>query len=61
MLEQISIQVSSFEDMKTAIRLALSEPKKQSPARIKYNRIMFDELDGKAGIRAAEIIKEMYF
>ena len=61
MLADISIRVNSFDEMKTAVQLALSEPNKQSDARKKYNRIMFDELDGKAGLRAAEIIKKMYF
>ena len=58
MLEKISYRVKSFDEMKTAIQLALSEPKKQSDARKKYNRIMFDQLDGKAGVRAANYIKE---
>jgi len=61
MLADISFRVNSFDEMKTAVQLALSEPNKQSDARKKYNRIMFDELDGKAGLKASEIIKKMYF
>lgn len=61
MIKQISIQIDSFEDIHQAIQDSLAKPKLLSPIRHKYNKIMFDKLDGKAGKRAANKIKEMFF
>lgn len=58
MLEAISYPVDTFEEMKLQITRALEHPAELSASRQKYNRIMFDELDGRAGERAAAIIKE---
>ena len=57
MLKDISHQVDTFEEMKAAIKRGLKTPNELSAARQKYNKIMFDELDGNAGKRAADIIK----
>ena len=60
MLKEISIQVDTFEEMLEAIKESIQNPDKLSALRKRYNKIMFDELDGKAGLRAASIIREKY-
>ncbi|MCK5077176.1 MAG: CDP-glycerol glycerophosphotransferase family protein [Calditrichia bacterium] len=56
MLEEISFRVNSFEEMKNALNEAVKYPAKHSDKRKKYNKIMFDKLDGKAAQRASEFI-----
>jgi len=58
MLEDISIRIDSFDDLNIAIENSLKKPDEKSSSRIKYNKIMFDELDGKHSIRSAEIISK---
>jgi len=60
MLEEISIRVDTFDEMVAAINDSLLNPQKLLAQRQKYNRVMFDELDGKAGLRAASFIREKY-
>ncbi len=61
LLEDISIQVDNIDQLNDAIEYCLNNPGEKSEARQKANRMMFDQLDGKAGRRAAEIIKDMLF
>ena len=58
MLNEISYRVDTFEEMTSAIKTATLNPQEHSQARAKHNKIMFDELDGKAGERLAHFINE---
>ncbi len=58
MIRDFSLQIESFTQLDNAIEDCLAEPKARQAQRAKANRIMFDNLDGLAGKRAAdEIIK----
>lgn len=57
MLEEISERVKSFDELSEVIKDSLVNSDKRASARERYNAIMFDELDGKAGKRASEAIK----
>ena len=59
-LANISIQVENFDQLKGAIKFCLNNPAEKSEARKENSRMMFDQLDGKAGKRAAEIIKAQF-
>lgn len=58
LIPKISFQIESFEQLPSAIENARSNPEMHKESRRLYNRVFFDELDGKAGFRAAEIIKK---
>lgn len=58
MLEQISFRVESFEDIIEALDKAVHYPHKHSAQRQKFNKIMFDKLDGKAGEKIATLIRD---
>lgn len=60
LLEDISIQLESVDQLKNAIEHCLNNPDVKSEARQKANRMMFDQLDGQAGRRAAEVIKDQF-
>ncbi len=57
-LEEISWRVDTFEQLEKALPHALAEPQKHDMARENTARMMFDDLDGKAGRRAAQVICE---
>ncbi|MBW6513768.1 MAG: CDP-glycerol glycerophosphotransferase family protein [Candidatus Syntrophosphaera sp.] len=58
LLSQISLRIKSFEELPAAVDRLLKEPKLLKQGQSEANRVMFDELDGKAGERAAaEILK----
>jgi hypothetical protein len=59
MLEEISFRVNNFTELINIIPVALSKKDFHAQARAKYNKIMFDSLDGKASERAVKIIKEV--
>ena len=61
LLEDISIQIDNIDQLNDAIEYCLNNLGEKSDARQKANRLMFDQLDGQAGRRAAEIIKDMLF
>jgi len=62
MIEDISLQINSFEEIREAIKRCLKNPTEKSEERKKANKIMFLALDGKAGKRAAEeILKRVDF
>jgi len=58
MLDNMSIRVNTFDELQNALKESIEKPEQLSAERKKYNKIMFDDLDGKAGERAAKIIKE---
>ena len=60
MLDEISYRVDSFEEMKVALKKAIKNPDEHSVKRRFYNKIMFDDLDGKASERAVEEIREYW-
>ena len=56
MLDGISYRIDSFQELMDVLPVALENPKFHSKKRAYYNNIMFDELDGKASIRARDEI-----
>ncbi|UCE06304.1 MAG: CDP-glycerol glycerophosphotransferase family protein, partial [bacterium] len=58
LLKDISIQIENVDQLKDAIEYSLNNPEKKSEERQQARRMIFDKLDGQAGRRAAEIIKE---
>ncbi len=58
MLDKISMRVNNFNELKTALIECIRQPERLSKERKKYNKIMFDQLDGRAGERASEIINK---
>ncbi len=58
-LRSISIRIASWDDLEVSIELLLKDPLLFSDARKKANKLMFDELDGQAGLRAAKAIIEL--
>lgn len=59
MLDRISLRVDSADELPAAIAASLANPGALAGARAEASRRMFDRLDGKAGLRAAETILEM--
>ena len=59
MISEFSQQIDSFEQLPEAILDALDNPDRRKSAREKANQMMFDELDGKAGLRAAQHLKSI--
>ena len=60
LIKEFSIQIEDFSQLQPAIKQALTQPERLSQARIKANQIMFDQLDGQAGLRAAEHLKSLF-
>jgi len=56
MLDEITYRIDSFEGLIDILPTALENPMFHSDKRAYYNNIMFDELDGKASIRARDEI-----
>ena len=56
LIRKISVQVNSLDELPEAIEHALDNPDELKSAREEAREMMFDSLDGKAGIRAAEQI-----
>ncbi len=59
MIRDFSVQIEDFSQLEKAIRLCLEFPNEKREQRSRANRIMFDELDGQAGKRAAEEILKL--
>ena len=58
MIRDFSLQIDGVSNLETAIQQCLATPNAKQAQRAEAARIMFDELDGQAGKRAAnEIIK----
>jgi len=58
LLKDISIQIETVDQLRDAIESSLKDPQERSKERQEAIRMMFDQLDGQVGKRAAEIIKE---
>lgn len=56
MIRSVSWQVETADELLELLPQALANPEEHKDARIQANNMMFDELDGKAGLRAAEVI-----
>jgi CDP-glycerol glycerophosphotransferase (TagB/SpsB family) len=57
LLKAISIQIDEFDEIRKAIKRSLENPEEKSDERLKANKLLYLALDGKAGERAANIIK----
>lgn len=60
LLKDISYQIENVDQLKDVIEYNLNNPEERSKQRQKANRMMFDQLDGQAGKRAADIIKKEF-
>jgi len=58
LLDTFTHRISEFEDLLPAIEACLQNPNLLESERQQANMLMFDSLDGRAGYRAAEIIKK---
>lgn len=56
LLRSISIRIARWDELRPAINLLLSDPSMFKASRATANAMMFDQLDGKAGERAAREI-----
>jgi len=59
MIKRISLQIDDFDEIHAAIEQSLINPNERSLERKKANEIIFYKLDGNAGKRAAEEIKNL--
>jgi CDP-glycerol glycerophosphotransferase (TagB/SpsB family) len=59
MIKSISIQIDNFDEVYDAIKRCLENPNEKSAQREAANKIMFGNLDGKAGKRAAREIEKL--
>jgi CDP-glycerol glycerophosphotransferase (TagB/SpsB family) len=59
LLDSISTRIEDISELPAAIEDGLKRPDRQSEERQRANRLMFDNLDGKAGQRAAAIIRDL--
>lgn len=58
-IKSISYRISGFTDLSAKIEHALSNPAELAEARAKASRVFFDNLDGRAGERAAKEIQNL--
>lgn len=61
LIKSFSISIESYHELEAAIRECLQNPAELHLARTEANKLMFDALDGQAGLRAANAIKELLF
>lgn len=59
LIKSFSLSIESFNELEAAIQACLQHPAELHQARMEANRLMFDALDGQAGLRAANAIKEL--
>ncbi len=59
MLERISTRIGEAAQLGPAIEAGLADPGARSLERRQASKMIFDELDGQAGRRAAEVIREL--
>lgn len=57
LIKKISVQIENFDEIYNAINSYMRNPNLKADERQKANQILFYKLDGKAGERAANIIK----
>lgn len=60
LLKKISLRIKSADQLMESIERCLAHPDEKKEARRRANALMFDRLDGQAGKRTAEILKERY-
>ena len=60
MIKSFSIQIEEFDQLLPAIENSLSHPDNRQEQRQQANKIMFDQLDGKASLRAANHLKSVF-
>jgi len=60
MIRQFSLQISDSTELPQAIAQCVQQPDLQRKQRQAANKTMFDSLDGKAGLRAAQQILELF-
>jgi CDP-glycerol glycerophosphotransferase (TagB/SpsB family) len=58
LLDSVSTRIDDVSELSEAIEDGLVHPDRRAREREEANRLMFDKLDGKAGERAAAIIRE---
>jgi len=58
-IADISVQVADFDELKTVLPKVLQYPAEKSQQRGRANQIFFDQMDGQAGSRAAELIRRL--
>lgn len=61
LLKKISNQVTNFEELKIEIFKSLKNPDEKTKERQEANKVLFYKLDGLAGKRAAEEIKNIFW
>ena len=59
LIRSISIQINNFDEIEPAISHCLNNPNEKSAERKKANDVLFYKLDGRAGERAAKVIKSL--
>jgi CDP-glycerol glycerophosphotransferase (TagB/SpsB family) len=59
LLKSISRQVENFEELKKEITASLNNPEEKKRERQEANKLLFYKLDGQAGKRAADEIKQI--
>lgn len=59
LIKSISIQINNFNELPSAIQVCLENPNEKSFERKAANELMYFSLDGKAGERAGNKIKEL--
>ncbi len=59
MIAEISLQVETFDEIPGAIERCLRHPEEKGEAREKARQLLYKALDGQAGKRAAETIREI--
>ena len=63
LIKEVSYQIDDYSELRSAIRHALANPEEKSPLRQKYNKIMFDDLDGnhskKAALKITKVLDEV--
>ncbi len=59
LVKSFSISIQDFDELEAACERFLADPSFLSEQRAEANKLMFDVLDGRAGFRAAEAIKEL--
>jgi hypothetical protein len=59
LLDRISVRIENSTQLEEAIEECIRNPKALRKERKEAARLMFDRLDGKAGLRAAEIIRKI--
>ena len=60
LISEFTTQINSFNELDENIELLLTNPDMKKVQRANANKVMFDLLDGKAGLRAANHLKKTF-